>query len=103
VDLEKQKLWKQRIAEYEASGWSGTRWCKEQGIAEHQFWYWKKKFQKATAAKKEAASTWVAVAHEDTTPSSFTIRVGSVEVEGKAGYDEKLLQNVVRTLVLSVC
>ena len=100
VDIEKQKQWKKRIADYEASGQSGVSWCKEHGVSECQFWYWKKKFQKETAATEEA--TWVPVVLGEEASSSLTIRVGTVEVEVKAGYEEKLLQQVIRTLV-SLC
>jgi hypothetical protein len=53
VDIEKQAQWKKRIANYEGSGQSGASWCKEQGVSECQFWYWKKKFQKEPAASEE--------------------------------------------------
>jgi hypothetical protein len=101
VDLEKQKLWKQRIEAYEASGWSGSRWCKERGIPEHQLSYWKKKFGTKPTTTEETA-TWIPVTLDEPDTPSLKIRVGTVEIEVKTGYDEKLLQQVVRTLV-TVC
>jgi hypothetical protein len=100
VDVEKQAQWKKRIAAYETSGQSGASWCKEQGVSECQFWYWKKKFQKKAAFPEE--TTWVPVVLEEKSASPLMIRIGQAEVEVKAGYDEKLLQQVVRTLV-SLC
>jgi hypothetical protein len=105
VDQKKQELWKKRIEDYQSSGLSGVRWCAEQGISEHQFWYWKKKWKKSpTHTKEEVAPTWVPVMVEDPTPPkpTLTVRVGTVEIEVKPDYDATLLQDVVRTL-MSLC
>ncbi len=39
----KQDQWRERIAAHERSGLSVRRFCKEQGIAEHQLFYWRKR------------------------------------------------------------
>jgi transposase-like protein len=39
----KNEQWRERIAEYECSGMSVRRFCKERGIAEHLFFYWRKR------------------------------------------------------------
>lgn len=100
VEVEKQAQWKKRIADFEASGQSGASWCREQGVSECQFWYWKKEFQKTKETTE--VSEWVPVVLGEEPLSSLTIRVGKVEVEVKTGYDDHLLQQVVRTLV-SLC
>jgi len=37
--------WRERIAAQERSGLSVRRFCKEQGIAEHLLFYWRKRFR----------------------------------------------------------
>jgi len=41
----KNDQWRERIAEQERSGMSARRFCKEQGIAEHLFFYWRKRLR----------------------------------------------------------
>ena len=38
--------WRERIAEQERSGLSVRRFCKEQGLAEHSFYAWRKRLRK---------------------------------------------------------
>jgi hypothetical protein len=38
-----KEQWQQRITEQERSGMSVRRFCKERGIAEHLFFYWRKR------------------------------------------------------------
>jgi hypothetical protein len=103
VDLEKQELWKKRMEHYQASGLSGTEWCKQQGIPEGQFWYWRRRW-KDSLTKKEEASTWAPLVVADPTPheSTLMVRIGTLEIEIKPGYNATLLQDVVRTL-MSIC
>jgi transposase-like protein len=37
--------WRERFAEQERSGMSVRRFCKERGIAEHLFFYWRKRLR----------------------------------------------------------
>jgi hypothetical protein len=107
MDPEKKKLWEKRFEEYKASGLSGKRWCreqgKEQGFSEYQFWYWKKRLEK-NIEEEESTSTWVPVMMEDPVQqtTTITIRIGTLEVDVKSGYDPKLLQDVIRMLT-SLC
>ena len=41
----KNDEWRDRIAEQERSGISVKGFCKEQGLAEHQFYYWRKRLR----------------------------------------------------------
>jgi transposase-like protein len=41
----KSDQWRERIAAQERSGLSVRRFCKEQGIAEHLLFYWRKRFR----------------------------------------------------------
>ncbi|MEA4882759.1 MAG: hypothetical protein VB144_03680 [Clostridia bacterium] len=37
---EKLLEWKARIAEFRASGLSGSKWCEKNGFRKKQFYYW---------------------------------------------------------------
>jgi transposase-like protein len=41
----KNSEWRERIAEQEGSGMSVKGFCKERGIAEHLFYYWRKRLR----------------------------------------------------------
>jgi transposase-like protein len=41
----KNDQWRALIAEHERSGMSVRRFCKERGIAEHLFFYWRKRLR----------------------------------------------------------
>jgi transposase len=43
--IAKNDHWRQRIAAQERSGLSVRRFCKEQGIAEHLLFYWRKRLR----------------------------------------------------------
>lgn len=104
MDHEKQKLWEKRMKEWEASGLGGKSWCKQQGISECQFWYWKKRLGNSGSEKEKEIKKWAPLVIEDApkNESTLTVRMGNVEIEVKPGYNAPLLQDVVRTL-LSVC
>jgi transposase len=42
----RRQQWRQRIAEQERSGLSARRFCKEQGLGEHSFYWWRKRLGK---------------------------------------------------------
>jgi transposase-like protein len=42
---EKALIWEQHIARQKASGLTIQRWCQENDISPHQFYYWKSKRQ----------------------------------------------------------
>jgi len=43
--IAKNDQWRERIAAHERSGMSVRRFCKERGIAEHLFFYWRKRLR----------------------------------------------------------
>ena len=103
MDPEKQQLWKKRIKNYEESGLSGRKWCEQQGVLPSKFCYWKRKL--GNQRKKTAVTeNWASLVVEDSPKNEtiLTIRIGTIEIEVKPGYDALLLQDVVRTL-MSLC
>jgi len=43
--INRQNQWRERIAAHERSGLSVRKFCKEQGIAEHLLFYWRKRLR----------------------------------------------------------
>jgi hypothetical protein len=106
-DQEKWEMWEQRIADYEASNKSAAQWCRENGVANSTFCTWKQKMQDARKGEQEEvpAASWVEVTEDEEKrepASTMTVRIGEVAIEVTAGYDERLLQSLIRT-VLPLC
>jgi hypothetical protein len=107
-DQEKWEMWEQRIANFEASNKSAAEWCRENGVANSTFCTWKQKVQDARKGKQEEvpAASWVEITtkeEEKCEPeATMTVRIGEIAIEVKAGYDEQLLQSLIRT-VLPLC
>lgn len=40
----KQSLWCERLKDWQQSGLSAKEWCRQRQLPEHQFFYWKHKF-----------------------------------------------------------
>jgi|SRR5271163_3363978 len=52
-DLEKEKYWQELIAQQKQSGLSGSLFCKQQGVSEHKFFYWKSSLAKRQKIKNQ--------------------------------------------------
>lgn len=44
---QKHEFWSKLIAEQEASGQTIREFCKEHGVGDHSFYYWRKRLQKS--------------------------------------------------------
>ena len=92
---ELQQQWEARIAAFKDSGLSGAKWCEEQGIRAHQFYYWKAKLKSDTQPAKP--SGWLRIEMSDPA-DSLQVRIGAAVIEVKPGFSPELLANVVRAL-----
>jgi len=88
-----ERLWAQRVADYQASGLSQPQWAAAHGVGVRQLKYWIHKFR----TTGDAAPTWVACAESDPAPG-LTVRVGAAEIRVERDFDPRLLQAVVRAL-----
>ncbi|KEO85289.1 IS66 family insertion sequence element accessory protein TnpA [Tumebacillus flagellatus] len=91
-----KKTLEARIADFRASGLSGSQWCEQNQIATSQFYYWKRKLMNMTAP----SSQWVTLQVQPSSlndPSLF-VTVGPAVIEVKPGFDRDLFSDVVRTL-----
>lgn len=95
VNLSLQQEWQKRVAEFQASGLSGAKWCQANDYKEHQLWYWVRKFRQAGTEKAEPTQ-WLRVETKES--AGLQVRVGLAVVQVKNGFDPELLLEVVRTL-----
>jgi hypothetical protein len=93
---DRRAIWRAKIASQKASGLTIAAWCAEQGISPHTFSYWRAKFVEPPVG----ASDWVSIASDPdvTAGGSLCVRVGAATVEVSAGFDARLLSDVVTAL-----
>jgi hypothetical protein len=93
------KEWEKLIEEFKCSGKSQAQWCKEMNLKVKAFNYQYRKYRKVNQNKQEVNKTnWIPVKLEPMMSPKLSIRVGKAIIEIEKGYDEGLLQNVVRSL-----
>jgi hypothetical protein len=73
-------LWKKRLMDCKASGKSITAWCEEQGLAEGQYHYWRRKLGSEPAMINQPVK-WVAVntdipAEEEKLTDPIAVHIG---------------------------
>lgn len=96
-----EQLWRDRIAEWRASGKNMDVWCEENSIPFGQLKYRIKKFRLGKGkSRSKAMNEWlpVVVSDPDRHDSSLTVRIGNASIEVRAGFDPDLLHQVVRSL-----
>lgn len=98
---ELREIWKARIADYQASGQRTSDWCAAHQVTPRQLAYWKKVFKDKPDETVAPKSQWLSVNVDHQlaeTESSLLVKVGSVAIEVRPGYNPSLLSDVVRTL-----
>ena len=97
-----KEIWKDRIADFHASGLSGREWCAQRGVTVERLRHWTRKLAPTDADASEA--TWVAV---DLAPAfersadGLAVTVGPATITVRPGFDPALLQRLVQ--VLATC
>ncbi len=100
VDLEKRKLWEERIEAFSASGLSQAAWCREQDLPAHQLSYWLRKLKSGTSIARN--NRWVSIPITTTEKSGVSLRIGNIALEIEPGFDTKVLSDVIRS-VMALC
>jgi transposase-like protein len=94
--------WVTRINDYLASGERAAAWCERNQVSLKQLYYWMAKLKKADRhAPSTTGPQWVALPIEETTAAEarpLVVRVGTVTVEVRPGFEPAVLADVVRTL-----
>jgi len=100
--VELRTMWRQRIEALVESGMSVRRWCKAQGIKEHQARYWLRRFSPARQAAEDPATEWVSVSvwpdESASKDDGVVVRIGRASIEVRPGFDPELLARVVKAL-----
>lgn len=93
--------WVSRINDYQASGERVAAWCARNQVSPKQLYYWMAKLKKADPQAEPARGPrWVALsvgATEGEAPP-ILVKVGSIAVEVRAGFEPTVFADVVRTL-----
>jgi len=99
---EMAELWISRINDYRAGGERVATWCERHQVTDRQLWYWMRKLKKSEQLAPPASNPqWASVSIDE--PASggavpIQVRVGTIAVEVRSGFEPALLADVVRTL-----
>jgi hypothetical protein len=98
-------VWQQHITDWQASGVSGSAYCKQQSLIYHQFVYWRRKLNTIeappTSEEAQANSGFarvVSVPGPDTTEGLTVSLPGGVSINGLHAGNIELLGAVLRQL-----
>ncbi|MBV9443384.1 MAG: transposase [Acidobacteriaceae bacterium] len=72
---ERSKHWRGVIGEQEASGKSVREFCREQGVAEHAFYWWRRRL-----SEEKPVSFALVEARAEARPAKFELALSSGEV-----------------------
>lgn len=91
--------WEQLIKEFEKSGKTQAQWCREKNLKVKAFNFQYRKYRGMINNKQvKNKINWIPVKLEPPMISKLNIRVGKAMIEIENGYDERLLQTIVKSL-----
>ena len=96
-DLEKTKLWEERIDDFLSSGLTQKAWCEEKGIPGHQLGYRLRKYKSKDV--KQPTNRWVNLPTSHVIGSGVSLKLGKVVLEVEPGFDEQTFSSVLRALM----
>lgn len=98
-DSQKVSEWRRRMARFEKSSRTVTRFCQDEGVSVPSFYHWRKRLQQSPRANQEAnlaAANFAPV--RLVASASVSVRLpGGTQLEVPAG-DLEVLQSAIRTL-----
>ena len=98
-DSRKVREWQRRMARFDKSQRSVTRFCQDEGVSVPSFYHWRKKLQQQTPASeeaKDAAATFTPV--RLVASASVAVRLpGGTQLDVPTG-DPQVLQLAIQTL-----
>ena len=93
--------WEERIKDWKASGLSKAKWCRENGVKEHQMYYWLQRIDddRVTKSKSEILhGNFLPVNVFDESKGSILIHIDRMSVEVQPDADIELLARVLKVL-----
>ena len=98
-----RKLWKQRIEDFRQSDLTIKAWCKANEVKEHQFYYWRKKFnEKQSSATSLVPIDFGKIMSSVKQQGSIKIHIGSIYLEVEPEFNPSLLKDIMKVL-MEVC
>ena len=102
MNKQNQKLWEDRIKDYENSGLTMNAWCEKNNIKIHQLHYWRRKFKNFKQEKLQLVPLNLDLTRNNTINDSVKIQVGKLSLEVHTGFNPTLLKDVMKVL-MEVC
>jgi hypothetical protein len=94
-----QPQWSERLAEQERSGMSVRSFCKDHGIAEHVFYYWRKRLRNQSQPVRFALVERAGAPPESSAPAGLELVLTTGErLRIGAGVDAATLRTVMEVL-----
>ena len=97
----KRGYWRSHIERWQESGASQTEYCKEHGLKDHQFTYWKKRIVQTETAAKFVSLNLSSFTNKQPSQPVSGIRVvvsNGLKVEVEAGFNAHLLRQLIIAL-----
>jgi transposase-like protein len=105
TQAENRKQWAKLIQEYEASGQGVREWCEAHGLKPDRVWYWLRKHRSEKGSPQVRSGQWLPVEVAEQGPTiqddALVVKVGSVSIQVRPGFDQALLTQVVSALIES--
>jgi hypothetical protein len=97
----KREHWSSHIERWQESGLSQSQYCKEHGLRDHQFTYWKKRMVQTETAAKFVSLNLSSFTNKQPPQPGSSLRVvvsNGLKVEVEAGFDPHLLGQLIIAL-----
>ena len=89
-----EEKWREHFKNWKASGLSQADYCRENGISQHSFTYWRTKLG---AAPKKQSSSFIEIRRPESV-QGFELIAGEVTVKVPPGFDAKDLSRLLEAL-----
>ena len=91
--------WEKLVEEFKKSGKSQAQWCREKNLKVKAFNYHYRRLKGSTQnTPPDKQINWMPVKFEPVFSSKLNIKIGRAVIEIENGYDERLLQSLVKSL-----
>ena len=102
-DPRKEAYWRKQLRRQQAAGLSVREYCREQGLIESAFYFWRREIQRRDR-QVQAEPAFVPIVVEAPAESAIEVTLASGHVvRVRAGFDEKTLQQLLALLEAPAC
>jgi transposase-like protein len=96
-------VWRRLLESFTPGEMTVREWCEQQGVSEHQYYYWRRRITAPPKPTAAPETQWIAVevsapAPVPTNSSGLTLRIAGAEIQIQSGFDPILLRTVVHAL-----